>query len=106
MHFGFGYQLPGIKSYRVVFGPRPKWYTLLFLFWVYLCYVLLMLILYAMYYSCWLLWQLCLGVFRACKKLVLLLIPIVSAKIAENKAKKAGGADFAPTTPESDTHDT
>ena len=108
MRIGFSFKLPGIKGFRVFVGKRTKWYDFLILFWIYICYLSVMLGLYAVYYTFWLLWQMIRGMFWVCKQLVLLiachLVPFISGKISEHKAKKAAAA-ILPTVSDSDTEE-
>lgn len=109
MRIGFSFKLPGIKGARVFFGRRTKWYEWLILFWVYLIYLSAMLGLYSAYYTLWLLWQICRGVFWLGKQLAFLiachLVPFIAGKIAERKAEKNCGTAALPTVSESDTEE-
>ena len=108
MRIGFSYKLPGLKGFRVFVGKRTNWYDLLILFWIYICYLSVMLGLYAVYYTFWLFWQMIRAVFWVCKQLVLLiachLVPFISGKIAERKAEKTADAMLS-TVSDSDTEE-
>ena len=108
MRIGFSFKLPGIKGFRVFVGKRTKWYEFLILFWIYICYLSVMLGLYAVYYTFWLFWQMIRGVFWVCKQLVLLiachLVPFISGKISERKAEKTADAMLS-TVSDSDTEE-
>lgn len=108
MRIGFSFKLPGIKGFRVFVGKRTKWYEFLILFWIYICYISVMLGLYAVYYTFLLLWQMIRGMFWVCKQLVLLiachLVPFISGKIAERKAEKTADAMLS-TVSDSDTEE-